>query len=987
MLAPLIDASYYKTQSAIASDDFDELVEHFLQIGWRKGLNPSRTFQGMRYLNATPGVREAGKNPFVHYLFETVGEDDLTRAFGDLSGADIGTLRTYFDASWYLYSYPEAEASGVDVFVDYMTAGWRARRDPSPAFSTNAYLLRYPDIAQSGMNPFMHWVLFGRAEGRSGRGVVPPLSSWESLSDGQRSILAQMFSLDHYRSHASGNDRSPGLEDPDLEDPDLGGAALEAARFVSSGGTVAGYVTPSFHAERYAAAHPELVGAEQVPFLHFLFGGVGEGALRGVFADLPLADVETLCQHFDASWYLYSYPEVEASGGDAFVDYMTAGWRARRDPSPAFSTNAYLLRYPDIAQSGMNPFVHWVLFGRAEGRSGASSGSNFRNRPYAPSITAVLIDREARPLSTDCISAVLGQSYVDLDILVIGTPLPDACRTVLDGAAHGDGARSIMYLPDDASGQWKLLERAVQRAAGDLLWFVQGEGVHDLDFLARVTSSFADDSVQLGFGRHLDHDDALLENLLPSRTANWNRHATSPAALWFSDNLRPDALAADQHSFLWRRRTLPDDIWHHASSHRRLGLWHLFLHMASGGQIALVRDALARVPPARGTTTAPPYDDDFRSDVTRFAAEIQTFWDVSRDALDACARALVGGRVARAGYPAEPIGAVQDADLLSKIGRVKRHILIVTHGIFAGGAENFPIQLANELVGRGLVVSILIFKIDDVNPEMRATLNPGVSIYEADWVLEYGCENFLRDIGCSLIHSHGVVSEMFFFERCDVVPPVPYVATLHGSYEASSSEDLPDATIAKIVRRVDLFVYTADKNLKPLSRFDVRPDRLVKMANAMPIDPVPYPRTRREMGIAEDAVVFTLVARGIREKGWSTAVGAFKAVQARNPHRVMHLCLVGEGDEPERLAPLYADDASVSFLGFQLRIHGLYRMTDVAIVPTRFAGESFPLCIIQALQVGVPVIGTDVGEIASMLRGDGVNGGVVVASSLSDEEL
>jgi glycosyltransferase involved in cell wall biosynthesis len=267
---------------------------------------------------------------------------------------------------------------------------------------------------------------------------------------------------------------------------------------------------------------------------------------------------------------------------------------------------------------------------------------------------------------------------------------------------------------------------------------------------------------------------------------------------------------------------------------------------------------------------------------------------------------------------------------------------------------------------------------------MRATLDPGVSIYEADWVMEYGCERFLRDIGCSLIHSHGVIGEMFFFRVCEEALPIPYVATLHGSYEASSTKELPERFIAKIVRNVDQFVYTADKNLAPLVRNGVRPDQIIKMINAMPVDPAPFPRSRADLGIAEEAIVFTLVARGIPEKGWASAVNAFRTIQRRHPAQAMHLCLVGEGDEPERLKPLCADTSAISFLGFQLRIHGLYRMTDVAIVPTRFAGESFPLCIIQALQVGVPVIATDIGEIASMLMVDGITGGILVEDTPVD---
>jgi glycosyltransferase involved in cell wall biosynthesis len=434
----------------------------------------------------------------------------------------------------------------------------------------------------------------------------------------------------------------------------------------------------------------------------------------------------------------------------------------------------------------------------------------------------------------------------------------------------------------------------------------------------------------------------------------WALHVATPAALWFAEHLKPEALAADQHSFLWRRRKLGDHVWREADNFQVLGIWYIYLHMASGGQIATVRDAVMRIPFAAALPNL-DQDDSFRLDRARLITEVQSFWSV----------------------PSGILGAAP------KLERTKRHLLIVTHGLFAGGAENLPIQMANALVARGVIVSLLIFKVD-VNPEMRATLDPGISIFEADWVMEYGCDRFIRDAGFSLIHSHGVIGEMFFFRLCEEKLPIPYVSTLHGSYEASSSTELPESFIAKIVRNVDLFIYTADKNLGPLLRHDVHPDRVIKMINAMPVDPVPFPRSRAELGIAEDAIVFTLIARGIPEKGWSTAINAFKAVQRRNPHRPVHLCLVGEGDEPDRLCPLHADDPSISFLGFQLRIHGLYRLTDVAIAPTRFAGESFPLCIIQALQVGVPIVSTNVGEIAAMLDVDGVVGGVVVEADPVD---
>ncbi len=969
-----MDAEYYRINASVDGIDEGGLVEHYLQVGWRDGFDPSPTFRAARYLNATPGLRESGENPFAHYLFQVVGETALTEAFAGLSRADTKQLRLSFDARWYLYEYPNVEMRGDDPFIHYMVFGWRNLHNPSRRFSTRSYLERYPDIRDCGANPFLHWVLYGIAEGRSGdEFAISPLSSWESLSANQQTILANMFGIEYYWPHAN----TSGLSSADL-----------LADYINSGRVGGGNATPSFRTSKYVAANPDLYNSDQLPLLHFLFVMVGEGALHELFVTFPLRDVQAICEHFDTAWYLYSYPDVEVAGMDAFIHYMVIGWRERRDPSSQFSTRAYLLRYPDIAESGMNPLLHWVVFGRAEGRIAASSSSNFRNRPYAPSITAILINSEVDPLSTDCLTAVLQQSYGYLTIVVVGEPLADACREIVETFKAGGDTTAVGYLPDDGQcSRWMLLERAVEHAAADLIWFVRGQVVHNADFLARLTSSFADGSVQLGFGRRLEHgDDVVGTKDLLRKVNGWERHSTIPAATWFSDNLRLDALAGNQQSFLWRRRKLADDVWRRASDYHYLDFWHLYLHMASGGQIASVRDALMWGPPVPELPVLHA-DAVLYDDVRRLAAAIRSFWDVPCSVLESLTRMLANADVQMGSTGVATTSAFYNEAYLSKTDSVKGHILLVTHGIFAGGAENFPIQLANELFKRGLIVSLLIFKTDDINAEMRSTLNPGVSIYEADWVLEYGCEKFLRDIGCSLIHSHGVVGETFFFQRCACTLPVPYVATLHGSYEASTSQELPESLIAEIVSHVDLFIYTADKNLAPLLRHHVRPEQLVKLANAMPIDQVDFPQTREELGIAEDAVVFTLVARGIKEKGWATAIDSFKAVQRRNPNRTMHLCLVGEGDEPERLEPLYAEDASISFLGFQLRIHGLYRMTDVAIVPTRFAGESYPLCVIQALQAAVPVIATDIGEIASMLQSSIAIGGLVVANSVLDEQF
>ena len=60
---------------------------------------------------------------------------------------------------------------------------------------------------------------------------------------------------------------------------------------------------------------------------------------------------------------------------------------------------------------------------------------------------------------------------------------------------------------------------------------------------------------------------------------------------------------------------------------------------------------------------------------------------------------------------------------------------------------------------------------------------------------------------------------------------------------------------------------------------------------------------------------------------------------------------------------------------------GFYRLCDCAILAPRFDGESFPLTLVPALQVGTPAIATDVGKIRSMLEEDGAQAGIVLQAA------
>lgn len=72
----------------------------------------------------------------------------------------------YFDRAWYLTTYPDVAAAGLDPAAHYLRFGAFENRDPGPWFSTERYLRANPDVAAAGANALLHYVSHGESEGR-----------------------------------------------------------------------------------------------------------------------------------------------------------------------------------------------------------------------------------------------------------------------------------------------------------------------------------------------------------------------------------------------------------------------------------------------------------------------------------------------------------------------------------------------------------------------------------------------------------------------------------------------------------------------------------------------------------------------------------------------------------------------------------------------------------------------------------------------------
>jgi hypothetical protein len=98
----------------------------------------------------------------------------------------------HFDCEFYLTTYPDVAAAGIDPIRHYLDAGWSERRDPSLLFSTSFYMESNPDVVAAGVNPFYHYHAAGKSEGRLGRHQLG--FRWDILT-GLRPVSEQISNM------------------------------------------------------------------------------------------------------------------------------------------------------------------------------------------------------------------------------------------------------------------------------------------------------------------------------------------------------------------------------------------------------------------------------------------------------------------------------------------------------------------------------------------------------------------------------------------------------------------------------------------------------------------------------------------------------------------------------------------------------------------------------------------------------------------------
>lgn len=601
---------------------------------------------------------------------------------------------------------------------------------------------------------------------------------------------------------------------------------------------------------------------------------------------------------------------------------------------------------------------------------------------FSPLVSVIVPNFNHAPFLPQRLETIYNQTYKNFEVILLDDASTDNSRDILNDfqARHADNTR-LIFNEKNSGGVFNQWRKGIEAARGDLIWIAESDDFSAENFLSELVLAFADDTVQLAFcrtdfiqdGQKIFTSEQYLADL---PNFDWTKNFAMTAAEFVAQGFGVKNIIPNVSGVLFRKRKSFLDI---CLDMKLCGDWAFYLDTIKGGCIYYSPRAtnFYRVH-KKSTSLKIQKEPRYFIEHERIAEFVAENYRVPAEVHTAHFKQLEEHFFGY--YGGKDIKELEKLFDVKKILRIERKPNILM-GIFAfsiGGGETFPLILANELNRRNFPVTVLNFQMAYDLSDIRKKLNPNVPLVYLNNT--GGLAEVVEQFKIDVIHTHHGATDSAASFVAENNSSLRHVVTLHGMYDAADADYL-QKILERVKKSVSAFVYIADKNLTPFKANNFgREEIFHKIGNGLerePINPIP----RADLNIPEKSFVACVVSRAIPQKGWQAAIDSVKLANETEGRRI-DLILVGAGEMYDKLKGNVPE--FVHLVGFKSNVRDYLAAADIGLLPSEYAGESFPLLIIDSFFAGRPVVSSNLGEVSAMIEDAGivfdlVNGKVPVA--------
>jgi glycosyltransferase involved in cell wall biosynthesis len=298
--------------------------------------------------------------------------------------------------------------------------------------------------------------------------------------------------------------------------------------------------------------------------------------------------------------------------------------------------------------------------------------------------------------------------------------------------------------------------------------------------------------------------------------------------------------------------------------------------------------------------------------------------------------------------------------------------LISSEGYY--GAENMVVTLARELDSRGFDCVLAVFNNSqaphtEVAEQARRHGLP-VEIVPCQGKGDLQAVRHLRTLlathKVSIVHAHGYKADIYAYAAA-WPDRAALVATSHNWTNRFLRMRAYAAVDCLVLRRFDEVIVVSDVVGEKLRHWGVDVNKLSTVCNGINVRQFQGAKpTLRKENSSEGSVLVGFVGRLVTEKGGEHLLRAAKQVVAVYPYT--KFVFVGDGparQEWERLSSQLEIAEHVWFTGRRDDMAGVYASLDIVVLPSLL--EAQPMCLLEAMAAGKPVIATHVGAVSKVV--------------------
>ena len=719
---------------------------------------------------------------------------------------------------------------------------------------------------------------------------------------------------------------------------------------------------------------------------------------------------------FNNQWYINEYKDFEKSyinkrqRSYKFIKFIEKIYRILNHPithyvrfgafegkKPLYNFNGidYLKNNNDVLLLGINPLYHFLRYGKKEGREGYTQIDNEKHQEitisynidkYQKNINSEYIDNQ-NPLVTvivpnynhekylvERLESIYNQTYNNFEVILLDDCSKDKSIEIMKKYLEKYPEKTRCIINEKNSGgtfyQWK---KGIEMAKGKYIWIAESDDKCDLNFLEEVTKPLVNDGVLLSYCRttfinsdgtekvwEIEH---YLREIDPLLWENpFIMSSDKMVAKAFSiKNVVPNGSSCIFKNPV-KSKIISEEKWY---GMKICGDWLFYIDIIKGGLIAYTNKTTNYFRMHKKNTSVLSYTKDFYYKEHEIVAqEIKKNYIVENSMFEKEEKVLKEQWLNVRKPNIELFPKCYDLKSILSIKKDRLTILMCGYAFSSGGGETFPIHLANMMSDLGHIVIFLNFDQTDRNIGVRDMLYPHIPVYN-DYMK---INDIIKEFNVDIIHSHHGWVESVISDITDVSKTgTKHIVTLHGMYETIPNKYLLPL-LKKLYPKVSKFVYIADKNLVPFEKngYSTSLSKFKKIGNAVSSTKMEKVDLSK-YGINSKSFVISLVSRAIPEKGWEEAISIVTKLR-KTCQKDIHLLLIGDGPELEKLKE--KENKYIHFLGFKNNVKDYFYSSDLAILPSKFKGESYPIVLIEALVSGIPVIASNIGEIKTMMTSE-----------------